>query len=74
MRLLSRSRSRNQIAVLDGEGDRDAMRVAGRLAREVLDEVAREVAPGVTTDWLDAVCHRACVERDVSSDYHYPTG
>lgn len=34
-----------------------AMRVAGRVAAEALAEVGRHVAPGVTTDELDAVGH-----------------
>ena len=41
------------------------MRKVCRLAREVLDAAAREVKPGVTTDYIDEVVHRACVERDV---------
>lgn len=42
------------------------MRKACRLAREVLDIAARETKPGVTTDYLDKLCHDACIERDVS--------
>ena len=34
------------------------MRVAGRLAAEVLDMIGPHVQPGVTTDQLDALCHR----------------
>jgi methionyl aminopeptidase len=34
-----------------------AMRVAGRIAAQALDEVGRHVAPGVTTDFLDKVGH-----------------
>jgi methionyl aminopeptidase len=33
------------------------MRVAGRLASEVLDFVAPHVKPGITTDELDRLCH-----------------
>ncbi len=33
------------------------MRVAGRLAAEVLDFIAPHVKPGVTTDELDRLCH-----------------
>uniref|UniRef100_A0A914DZX0 Methionine aminopeptidase n=1 Tax=Acrobeloides nanus TaxID=290746 RepID=A0A914DZX0_9BILA len=40
------------------------MRVAGRLGREVLDEAARAIAPGVTTDEIDRVVHEACIERE----------
>ena len=35
----------------------DKMRVAGRLAAEVLEMIAEHVRPGVTTDELDAICH-----------------
>lgn len=41
------------------------MRVVCRLAREVLDIAARALKPGVTTDYIDEVVHKACVERDV---------
>ncbi|HEX5268278.1 MAG TPA: type I methionyl aminopeptidase [Acidimicrobiales bacterium] len=40
-----------------------AMRRAGRMAAEVLAAVGRAVAPGVTTDALDAICHEECVSR-----------
>ncbi|MGK0442386.1 MAG: methionyl aminopeptidase, partial [Pseudohongiellaceae bacterium] len=33
------------------------MRVAGRLAGEVLDMITPHVAPGITTDELDRICH-----------------
>ena len=33
------------------------MRVAGRLAAEVLEMIGAHVRPGVTTDELDAICH-----------------
>ncbi|KAI0194243.1 methionine aminopeptidase 1 [Astrocystis sublimbata] len=48
---------------LDVEGQ-EAMRKVCRLAREVLDIVAAETRPGVSTDFLDEVCHQACMERD----------
>jgi methionyl aminopeptidase len=35
----------------------DAMRVAGRLASEVLDFIGPHVRPGVTTGELDQLCH-----------------
>lgn len=52
------------------------MRKVCRLAREVLDIAAREVRPGITTDYLDEVVHKACLERDVStvpSEQQLPT-
>ncbi len=35
----------------------EKMRVAGRLAAEVLEMIAPHVQPGVTTDQLDRICH-----------------
>ncbi|MFZ0791522.1 MAG: type I methionyl aminopeptidase [Chromatiaceae bacterium] len=35
----------------------ERMRVAGRLAADVLDMIGEHVQPGVTTDELDAICH-----------------
>ena len=40
-----------------------AMRHAGRVAAEVLAAVAAAVAPGITTDDLDAICHAECIRR-----------
>jgi len=37
--------------------EQDKMRVAGRLAAEVLDMIADYVKPGVTTGELDRICH-----------------
>ena len=58
---------RNNITVLDKKGQ-DAMRKVCKLAREVLDIAAKEVKPGVTTDHLDEVVHKACIERNVGKD------
>lgn len=55
---------RNKIAILDKAGQ-DAMRKVCKYGREVLDIVAAEVRPGVTTDYLDEVVHKACIEREV---------
>jgi methionyl aminopeptidase len=41
----------------------EAMRRAGQAAGEVLDIVGDAVAPGVTTDELDAIAHAAYIER-----------
>lgn len=41
------------------------MRKVCRLAREVLDIAASECKPGVTTDHIDEVVHKACIERKV---------
>jgi methionine aminopeptidase type I len=37
--------------------EQDKMRVAGRLAADVLDMIGDYVKPGVTTDELDLICH-----------------
>ncbi|WPH05126.1 Putative methionine aminopeptidase, type I [Acrodontium crateriforme] len=55
--------SRTKVDILDAKGQ-EAMRKVCRLAREVLDICAAEIKPGVTTDYIDEVCHKACVERD----------
>jgi methionyl aminopeptidase len=41
----------------------EAMRRTGRAAAEVLARVAEAVAPGVTTDALDRLCHEECLAR-----------
>ena len=38
------------------------MRVAGRLAAEVLEMIEPHVIPGVTTDELDKICHAYIVD------------
>ena len=40
----------------------ERMRLAGRLAAEVLDMIEPHVKPGVTTQELDQICHRYIVE------------
>lgn len=35
----------------------EKMRVAGRLAADVLDMIVPHVVPGATTDELDRICH-----------------
>ncbi len=48
------------------------LRRACRVAAEVLQEAGRAVAPGVTTDEIDAIAHRAYIERGAyPSDLHY---
>jgi methionyl aminopeptidase len=42
----------------------ERMRRAGREAADVLATVAAAAVPGVTTDELDALCHRLVLERD----------
>jgi methionyl aminopeptidase len=59
---------RNQIRILDKK-EQAGMRKVCRLAREVLDIAARAVKPGVTTDHIDEIVHKACLEREVGIPY-----
>ena len=43
--------------------DQERMRVAGRMAAEVLDMIGEHVQAGITTGELDAVCHDYIVNR-----------
>lgn len=58
--------NRAKVKILD-DAAQQAMRKVFKLFREVLDIVAAEVKPGVTTDYLDEVCHKACLDRNVRS-------
>lgn len=40
------------------------MRIACKLGREVLDEAAKVIDVGVTTEEIDRIVHEACVERE----------
>jgi methionyl aminopeptidase len=40
------------------------MRLAGRYAREVLDEAVRLVKPGITTDEIDKLVHSETIKRN----------
>ncbi|MDZ7653349.1 MAG: type I methionyl aminopeptidase [Burkholderiaceae bacterium] len=48
--------------VLKSAEEIECMRVAGRLASEVLDFIAPHVKPGITTGELDRLCHQYMVE------------
>lgn len=56
---------RNNVTILSAK-EIEGMRKVCRLAREVLDIAARAVKPGVTTDYIDEIVHKACLERNVS--------
>jgi methionyl aminopeptidase len=43
--------------------EQEKMRLAGRLAADVLDMVGDHITPGVTTDELDRICHEFIVEK-----------
>jgi len=42
--------------------EQDLMRIAGRLAADVLDMIGVHVKPGVSTDELDRICHHYIVD------------
>ena len=44
------------------EAEQDKMRVAGRLAADVLDMIGEHVQAGVTTDQLNDICHKYITE------------
>lgn len=58
-----RVKGASHIRALDDE-EMEGMRLACRLGREVLDEAAKVIGVGVTTDEIDRVVHEACVERE----------
>ena len=53
--------------------EQEKMRVAGRLAAEVLDIIGEHVVPGVTTEELDRICHDYIVnvQRSVPANLNY---
>ena len=57
--------SLRKISILNKE-EIEGMRKVCRLAREVLDIGGAAVRPGITTDEIDEIIHKACIERDVS--------
>lgn len=54
----------NKIEQLNAK-EQDGMRKVCRLAREVLDIAAAALRPGITTDEIDEIVHKACIERNV---------
>lgn len=56
-------RGNTTIKVLDDD-EIEAMKVSCKLGREVLDEAAKAIAIGVTTDEIDRIVHEASIERD----------
>nr|BAN21190.1 methionine aminopeptidase [Riptortus pedestris] len=51
------------IKVLSDE-EIEGMKVACKLGREVLEEAAKVIDIGVTTDEIDRIVHEACIERE----------
>ncbi len=53
--------------------EQEKMRVAGRLAADVLDMIAAHVGPGVSTEELDRLCHDFIVntQRSIPANLNY---
>ncbi|HEY7377836.1 MAG TPA: type I methionyl aminopeptidase [Steroidobacteraceae bacterium] len=53
--------------------EQDRMRVAGRLAADVLDMIGEHVVPGITTEELDRLCHDFIVnqQRAIPANVNY---
>ncbi|KAF1834178.1 methionine aminopeptidase [Decorospora gaudefroyi] len=59
--------NRSKITILNKE-EQDAMRKVCRFGREILDTAGRAAKPGVTTDYIDELVHKATIERDVRTE------
>ena len=51
------------VAMVDGPTDIAGMRAAGRAAASVLEMIGEHVQPGVTTEYLDQLCHEFIVDE-----------
>jgi methionyl aminopeptidase len=62
--------------VIKSASDIEAMRIAGRLASDVLDYIAPFVQPGVSTEKLDQLCHDYMVQQQgsIPAPLHYAPG
>jgi len=49
--------------IIKSPEEMDKMRVAGRLAAEVLEMIEKHVKPGATTDELDKICHDYIINK-----------
>ncbi len=59
-------RGSSQIKSLSDE-EKEGMRVVCKLGREILEEAAKAVAVGVTTDEIDRIVH----EAKINAYFHY---
>ncbi len=64
------------VARVQSEAEIEKMRHAGRLAASVLEMIGEHVAPGVTTERLNALCHDYIVDElgCVPAPLHYTNG
>jgi methionyl aminopeptidase len=60
---LFRTNIKNMAVSIKTRDEIEKMRIAGRLASEVLDLIGNEVKEGVTTDELNTICHNHIVDK-----------
>jgi len=60
------SRSKSMNVTIKTPEEQAKMRIAGRLAADVLDMIGEHVKAGVTTDELDAICHKYITETQAA--------
>ena len=48
---------------IKSKADIEKMRIAGKLASEVLEMIGQHVKPGISTEELDQICHKYIVEE-----------
>jgi methionyl aminopeptidase len=63
----------NMTITLKNEQEIQAMRVAGKLASEVLDFIAPQIIPGITTGEIDRICHEymVTVQKTIPAPLNY---
>jgi methionyl aminopeptidase len=66
-------RGRTMHVTIKSPEDQEKMRVAGRLAAEVLDMIESHVVPGITTEELDRLCydHIVNVQKAIPANVNY---
>ena len=57
----------NKVSEIDIKTDEqiEYIRNSCKIARDVLEETASHIRPGITTDQLDTIAHEYCIERKV---------
>lgn len=60
--VLLRNRPNSMNVTIKTPEEQDKMRIAGRLAADVLDMIGEHVVAGITTDELDSICHSFITE------------
>jgi methionyl aminopeptidase len=61
VRGIATSRHQSTRAIIKTPEDQQNMRIAGRLAADVLDMIGAHIQPGMTTDEINSICHEYIV-------------